>query len=96
MPGIELFPLLLQLESLQVQRVDIEKQLGSLEVASVPQKDELDRLKELKKIISAEEKEIGRLTGGSKKLKEKVGFDLPYVCNLNFLTGLACHLYLFF
>ncbi|KAI5418893.1 structural maintenance of chromosomes protein 4 [Lathyrus oleraceus] len=61
-----------ELESLQVQRVDIEKQLGSLEVASVPQKDELDRLKELKKIISAEEKEIDRLTGGSKKLKEKV------------------------
>ncbi|CAK8566745.1 unnamed protein product [Lathyrus sativus] len=61
-----------ELESLQVQRVDIEKQLGSLEVASVPQKDELDRLKELKKIISAEEKEIGRLTGGSKMLKEKV------------------------
>ncbi|CAI8608890.1 unnamed protein product [Vicia faba] len=61
-----------ELESLQVQRVDIEKQLGSLEVASVPQKDELDRLKELQKIISAEEKEIGRLTSGSKKLKEKV------------------------
>lgn len=57
----------------------IEKQLDSLETASKPQKDELDRLKELKKIIFAEEKEINRLTVGSKQLKEKVGWDLLYL-----------------
>lgn len=57
----------------------IEKQLGSLEAASTPHEDELDRLKELKKIISSEEGEISRLTDGSKKLKEKVGFELPCV-----------------
>jgi len=81
---------------LNSQHSYIEKQLGSLEVASNPQENELDRLKELKKIISAEEREINRLTDGSKKLKEKVGFELPYVCNFEFLclTGLACHLYL--
>lgn len=36
-------------------------------------KDEIDRLEELKKIISAEGKEIDRLVIGSKDLKEKVG-----------------------
>lgn len=56
----------------------IEKQIDSLEAASRPQKDELDRLKELKKIISAEEREIDRLTDGSKQLKEKVGWVLLY------------------
>lgn len=57
----------------------IEKQLASLEAASKPQEDELDRLKELKKIISAEEREINRLTDGSKQLKEKVGWELLYL-----------------
>ena len=51
----------------------IEKQLDSLKAASQPKKDELERLKALKKIISAEEKEIDRLMDGSKQLKEKVG-----------------------
>lgn len=41
-------------------------------MASNPRKDEVDRLKELKKIIAGEEKETKRLTEGSKKLKEKV------------------------
>jgi structural maintenance of chromosome 4 len=54
----------------------IEKQLGSLEVASNPQENEVDRLEELKNIIFAEEREINRLADGSKKLKEKVGFEL--------------------
>lgn len=57
----------------------IEKQLDSLEAASKPQEDELDRLKELKKMISTEEREINRLIDGSKQLKEKVGCELPYV-----------------
>lgn len=57
----------------------VEKQLDSLETASKPQKDELDRLKELKKIIFAEEREINRLTDGSKQLKEKVGWDLLHL-----------------
>lgn len=51
----------------------IEKQLDSLEAASNPQQDELDRLEELKKIISAEEREVNRLIDGSKQLKRKVG-----------------------
>ncbi|GAU42832.1 hypothetical protein TSUD_185900 [Trifolium subterraneum] len=61
-----------EVDSLNSQHSYIEKQLGSLEAASKPQENELDRLKELKKIISAEEREINRLTEGSKKLKEKV------------------------
>jgi len=63
----------------------IEKQLGSLEVASNPQENELDRLEELKNIIFAEEREINRLADGSKKLKEKVGIELPYVYNFELL-----------
>lgn len=50
----------------------LEKQIGSLEAASQPKKDELDRLAELKNIISLEEKEMDKLTQGSKQLKEKV------------------------
>ncbi|KAE8659507.1 Structural maintenance of chromosomes protein 4 [Hibiscus syriacus] len=49
----------------------LEKQLDSLEAASRPKQDEIERLEELKKIISTEEKEIDRLIQGSKKLKEK-------------------------
>lgn len=48
------------------------KQLASLKAASQAKKDELDRLEELKKIISAEEKEIDRLMQGSRQLKEQV------------------------
>ncbi|KAF6159765.1 hypothetical protein GIB67_030023 [Kingdonia uniflora] len=60
-----------EIESLSVQNSYIEKQLDSLKAASHPSKDELDRLVELNTIISSEEKELGRLTKGSKKLKEK-------------------------
>ncbi|CAJ1946988.1 unnamed protein product [Sphenostylis stenocarpa] len=60
-----------EVDSLNSQLNYIERQLDSLEAASMPQEDELDRLKELKKIVSAEEKEIERLTNGSKQLKEK-------------------------
>ncbi|KAK7266394.1 hypothetical protein RIF29_19038 [Crotalaria pallida] len=60
-----------EVDSLNSQHSYIEKQLNSLEAASKPQEDELDRLKELKNIISAEEREINRLTEGSKQLKAK-------------------------
>ncbi|XP_031254210.1 structural maintenance of chromosomes protein 4 [Pistacia vera] len=60
-----------EIDSLKTQHGYLEKQLGSLEAASKPRKDETDRLKELKNIISAEEKEIDKLIQGSKKLKEK-------------------------
>lgn len=50
----------------------LEKQLDSLKTASEPKKDDLDKLEELKKLIHEEEKEINRLTLGSKQLKEKV------------------------
>lgn len=61
-----------QVDSLKSQHGDLEKQLESLKLASEPKKDEVDRVRQLEKIISAEEKEIDRLTQGSKKLKEKV------------------------
>lgn len=60
-----------EIESLKSQHSDLEKQLYSLKVASEPKKDEVDRLQELKEIVAVEEKEIERLTNGSKKLKEK-------------------------
>ncbi|KAM7268935.1 hypothetical protein ACFE04_011101 [Oxalis oulophora] len=60
-----------EIDSMKSEHDYLEKQLGSLKVASKPCKDELNRLKELKKNISAEEKEIDRLTQGSKQLKEK-------------------------
>ena len=60
-----------QIESLKSQHGDLEKRVHSLKVASEPRKDKVDRLRELKKIIAAEEKEIERLTKGSKKLKER-------------------------
>lgn len=62
-----------QIDSLNSQHSYLEKQLDSLEVASRPGKDELDRLEELRKIISKEEKEIDKLVKGSKQLKDKVG-----------------------
>lgn len=61
-----------QIDSLNSQHSYLEKQIGSLEAASQPKKDELDRLAELKNIISLEEKEMDKLTQGSKQLKEKV------------------------
>lgn len=54
------------------QYVYLEKQLDSLKAASEPKKDDLDKLEVLKKLIHEEEKEINRLTLGSKQLKEKV------------------------
>ncbi|XP_026440305.1 structural maintenance of chromosomes protein 4-like, partial [Papaver somniferum] len=60
-----------QVSSLREQHAYIEKQLDSLKAASQPKQEELDRLEELKSVISAEEKELERLTKGSKKLKEK-------------------------
>lgn len=67
-----------QVDSLNSQHSYIEKQLASLEAASQPKKDELDRLEQLKKIISAEELEITRLIDGSKQLKEEVGWELVF------------------
>lgn len=60
-----------EIDSLKARHDYLEKQLESLKAASKPGKDELDRLEELRKIISKEEKEINKLTLGSKKLKEK-------------------------
>ncbi|TXG57552.1 hypothetical protein EZV62_015381 [Acer yangbiense] len=62
-----------EIESLNSEHGYLEKQLDSLEAASQPKRDEIDRLEELKKIISAEEKEIEQLIQGSKQLKAKVG-----------------------
>ncbi|XP_065854959.1 structural maintenance of chromosomes protein 4-like [Euphorbia lathyris] len=59
------------IDSLHSEHGYLEKQLGSLKAASQPNKDELDRLGQLKEMISSEEKEIDRLTKGSKDLKEK-------------------------
>lgn len=63
---------LLQIDSLNSEHSYLEKQLDSLKAASQPKEDELIRLGDLKKIISAEQKEIDRLVEGSKELKEKV------------------------
>lgn len=64
--------LLKQIDSLNSQHGYLEKQIGSLEGASQPKKDELDKLEELKKNIAAEEKEIQKLIQGSQQLKDKV------------------------
>ncbi|KAI3665873.1 hypothetical protein L6452_44508 [Arctium lappa] len=61
-----------EIESLNSQHEYLAKQLDSLKAAAAPSKAELSRLKELAKIIAEEEKEINRLTEGSKQLKEKV------------------------
>ncbi|KDP27149.1 hypothetical protein JCGZ_19848 [Jatropha curcas] len=68
---MELAKIQKEIDSLNSEHSYLEKQLGSLEAAAHPKKDELDRLEELNKVISTEEKEIGRLMQGSKKLKEK-------------------------
>lgn len=61
-----------EIESLNSQHEYLLNQLDSLKDASEPSKAELARIEELKKIITEEEKEINRLTKGSKQLKEKV------------------------
>ncbi|KAI9120379.1 hypothetical protein K1719_007412 [Acacia pycnantha] len=60
-----------EVDSLHSQHSYIEKQLASLEAASQPKRDELNRLEQLKKIISTEELEINKLIDGSKQLKEE-------------------------
>ncbi|MQL91114.1 hypothetical protein Taro_023720 [Colocasia esculenta] len=60
-----------EIDSLNTQHTYIEKQLDSLKAASQPGKDEVERLKELEKIISVENKELERLTKCSTKLKDK-------------------------
>ncbi|CBI22208.3 unnamed protein product, partial [Vitis vinifera] len=68
---MELTKILKEIDSLKSQHSYLEKQLDSLKAASKPRKDELNRLEELNKTISAEEKEIERLIEGSKQLKDK-------------------------
>ncbi|CAI0453416.1 unnamed protein product [Linum tenue] len=76
------------IDSLKSDHSYLKKQLASLEVASQPKNDELDRRLELEKIIYAEEKQIDRLVQGSKELKEKVckyvllGFLFPIAVSL--------------
>lgn len=77
-----------QIESFTSQHSYLEKQHDSLKAASQPKKDELDRLEELKNIISAEEKEIDKIVQGSKKLKEKVSAQL--ISSLSFLVAASC------
>ncbi|KAL3622702.1 Structural maintenance of chromosomes protein 4 [Castilleja foliolosa] len=60
-----------EIDSLKLLLGDLEKQLDSLKAASVPAKEEVNKLKELGNYMSAEEKEIDRLTQCSKQLKEK-------------------------
>ena len=56
-----------------IGQIESLNSLDSLKAGAEPSKAELTRLKELEKVISEEEKEIKRLTDGSKQLKEKVG-----------------------
>jgi hypothetical protein len=86
-PSIEFFPLLLQVDSMNSQHSYIEKQLGSLEVASNPQENELDRLEELMNIIFAEEREINRLADGSKRKRWALNF-LMFI-TLNYFASLV-------
>ncbi|GAB4831648.1 Structural maintenance of chromosomes protein 4 [Ancistrocladus abbreviatus] len=60
-----------EIDSLKTQHDYLESQLSSLRAASRPRKEEVNRLEELKKVTSAEEKEIDRLAQGSKELKHK-------------------------
>ncbi|XP_031093373.1 structural maintenance of chromosomes protein 4 [Ipomoea triloba] len=60
-----------EIDSLKSLQSDLKNQMDSLKRASKPTKDEVDRLKELGKITTAEEKEIDKLTQGSKQLKDK-------------------------
>ncbi|KAG0473867.1 hypothetical protein HPP92_015724 [Vanilla planifolia] len=58
-------------ESFAAEHSYIEKQLSTLKTASEPRKDELMRLKELENIISTEEKEVGKLSKCSSKLRDR-------------------------
>ena len=75
-----------QIDSLNSQYGYLEKQIGSLEAASQPKKDELDKLDELKNQIAAEEKEIQKLIQGSQQLKEKVCNSTSLLASTNSLT----------
>lgn len=67
-----------QIESLNSQEKYLASQLESLKAAAEPSKHDLTQLEELTKYISEEEKEINRLTEGSRQLKEKVGNLIIY------------------
>lgn len=62
----------IQIDSLNAQHSYIEKQLDSLKAASEPKKDEVNRLKELDRIISAEQTQLEKLVKCSSNLKERV------------------------
>ncbi|OIT06490.1 PREDICTED: structural maintenance of chromosomes protein 4 [Nicotiana attenuata] len=68
---MELAKSIKEIDSLKSQHNDLKKQLDTLRIASEPSKEEVSRLKELKKIMSAEEKEMDRLTQSSQQLKKK-------------------------
>lgn len=68
--GINVVPW--QVDSLNTQHDYLKNQLDSLKSAAQPRTEEVNRLKELRKLIAAEEKEIARLVQGSRQLKEKV------------------------
>ena len=61
-----------QIDSLNAPYSYIEKQLDSLKSASEPKKDEVNKLKELDRIISAEQAELEKLVKCSSDLKERV------------------------
>nr|XP_011465606.1 PREDICTED: structural maintenance of chromosomes protein 4-like isoform X1 [Fragaria vesca subsp. vesca] len=73
-----------EIESLSSQYSYLEKQIGSLEAASQPKKNELDQLRKLDNIISAEGIKIEELIQGSKQLKEKA---LELQCNIENAGG---------
>ncbi|XP_074317799.1 structural maintenance of chromosomes protein 4 [Silene latifolia] len=60
-----------EIDSYNTQHGYLKNQLDSLKSAAQPRKEEVAKLTELQKIIDAEQKEIGQLTQGSVKLKEK-------------------------
>lgn len=64
--------LFVQIDSLNEQLNYIKSQLAALKAASQPKKEELNRLKELDGIISAEQSEIEKLVKCSSTLKERV------------------------
>ncbi|CAL9187640.1 unnamed protein product [Musa hybrid cultivar] len=60
-----------EVDSLNEHHRYVIKQLESLKVASKPKKDELNRLKELADVISAEQSELEKLVQCSSTLKER-------------------------
>ncbi|KAG1358997.1 structural maintenance of chromosomes protein 4 [Cocos nucifera] len=60
-----------EIDSLNAQHSYIEKQLDSLKAASEPKRDEVNRLKELDRIISEEQTELEKLVQCSSNLKER-------------------------